>query len=281
MHIITKIFVVFAAVLAVLLSALSVAYSTNADRIVASVKDQRARVAALRAEVAAAASTHAEEVERIQAEVEELKQQVRDRTARLTSYERENQRLLAEAKAAQNDSLNVQSRIDQLSATASTQASLISSYRDEVQKLREDELRFTQREIELADRISDINGQLEVAVETNRALQEQIAQLREMVDGPGASRLASGPMSSRTQPVRARITDVRRDPGNGALLAAIDAGSNDRIREGMEMTIVRRGDFIAKFVVQSVTLNTAVGRVDTLNRSVDVLPGDMVSVVAR
>ena len=75
--------------------------------------------------------------------------------------------------------------------------------------------------------------------------------------------------------------DQSRDPGSGSLLAAIDAGSNDRIREGMELTISRRGSFVGKLVVNSVSLNTAVGSVDTLNRQIDVEPGDLVTVVTR
>ena len=93
--------------------------------------------------------------------------------------------------------------------------------------------------------------------------------------GPGGTR------SDGASAVRARITEIRRDPGSGSLLAAIDAGSNDRIREGMELTISRRGSFVGKLVVNSVSLNTAVGAVDTLNRTVEVQPGDLVTVVTR
>ena len=49
----------------------------------------------------------------------------------------------------------------------------------------------------------------------------------------------------------------------------------------MELTISRRGSFVGKLVVNSVSLNTAVGAVDTLNRDVSVEPGDLVTVVTR
>ncbi len=278
MHIITKIFVVFAAILSVLLSALSVAYSTNAERITSALRAERAGVASAKAQVAEQAAKGAAERAMLNQRIDDLMRVVREREGDLTNFERDNQRLLADAKQAQTGQMSVLSKIDQLGATVSTQASLIQSYREEVQKLREEELRSTQREIELSDHISDLSGQLEVAIETSRALQEQLVELRDQAGSSGPA-VASDPRAG--QPVRARITEVRRDPASGNMLAAIDAGSNDRIREGMEMSIIRRGSFVAKLVVQSVTLNTAVGRVDTLHRAVEVQPGDLVTVVAR
>ena len=216
----------------------------------------------------------------MQAQLDALSAQMRERDDDLTDFERDNQRLLADAKQAEAAQVSVMSKIDQLGATVSTQATIIKSLQEEVKTRRAEGLRFIQREIELTDRISDLSGQLEVAIETNRALQEQLAELRDMyADSPGA--VAGDGRPQATTAVRARITEVRRDPGSGSLLAAIDAGSNDRIREGMELTISRRGSFVGKLVVNSVSLNTAVGSVDTLNRSASVEPGDLVTVVTR
>ena len=280
MHIITKIFVVFAAILSVLLAALSVAYSANADRIVAGYKDAEARAAAANAAASEANSKAVALVSDMQAQLDALSAQMRERDDDLTDFERDNQRLLADAKQAEAAQVSVMSKIDQLGATVSTQATIIKSLQEEVKTRRAEGLRFIQREIELTDRISDLSGQLEVAIETNRALQEQLAELRDMyADSPGA--VAGDGRPQATTAVRARITEVRRDPGSGSLLAAIDAGSNDRIREGMELTISRRGSFVGKLVVNSVSLNTAVGSVDTLNRSASVEPGDLVTVVTR
>ena len=281
-HIITKIFVVFAAILSVLLAALSVAYSTNADRIVAGYKDIESRASAANAMAAEANTKVAAAVSDKQAELDALESQLRERDDDLTDFERDNQRLLADAKLAEAAQVSVMSKIDQLGATVSTQATIIKSLQDEVKERRTEGLRFIQREIELTDRISDLSGQLEVAIETNRALLEQLEELRDTYGGSGGPFAGDrGNQRGATLVVRARITEVRRDPGSGNLLAAIDAGSNDRIREGMELTISRRGSFIGKLVVDSVSLNTAVGSVDTLNRDVTVQPGDLVTVVTR
>lgn len=282
MHIITKIFVVFAAILSVLLAALSVAYSTNADRIVAGYKDIESRASAANAMAAEANTKVAAAVSDKQAELDALESQLRERDDDLTDFERDNQRLLADAKLAEAAQVSVMSKIDQLGATVSTQATIIKSLQEEVRERRTEGLRFIQREIELTDRISDLSGQLEVAIETNRALLEQLEELRDAYGGSGGPFAGDrGNQRGATLAVRARITEVRRDPGSGNLLAAIDAGSNDRIREGMELTISRRGSFIGKLVVDSVSLNTAVGSVDTLNRDVTVQPGDLVTVVTR
>ena len=283
MHIITKIFVVFAAILSVLLAALSVAYSTNADRIVAGYKDSESRASAANTSAAEAGSKAASAVTDMQARLDQLETQLRERDDDLTDFERDNQRLLAETKQAEAAQVSVMSKIDQLGATVSTQASIIKSLQDEVKERRAEGLRFIQREIELTDRISDLSGQLEVAIETNRALQEQLQELRDTYGNEPSVAGANGPRNpgNTASAVRARITEIRRDPGGGDLLAAIDAGSNDRIREGMELTISRRGSFVGKLVVNSVSLNTAVGSVDTLNRDVTVEPGDLVTVVTR
>jgi len=280
-HIITKIFVVFAAILSILLAALSVAYSTNADRIVAGYKEAESRAAAAHATASEANSKAGASVTDMQAKIDELEAQLRERDDDLTDFERDNQRLLAETKQAEAASVSVMSKIDQLGATVSTQASIVKSLQDEVKERRAEGLRFIQREIELTDRISDLSGQLEVAIETNRALQEQMQELRDTYGGGSVAGGTRGSQNDSSAAVRARITEIRRDPGSGNLLAAIDAGSNDRIREGMELTISRRGSFVGKLVVNSVSLNTAVGSVDTLNREVNVEPGDLVTVVTR
>lgn len=58
MHFVTKILVVAAAVLAILLAALTIAYSSNADRIVGSYYDMEAVKTATEASHAAQAAIH-------------------------------------------------------------------------------------------------------------------------------------------------------------------------------------------------------------------------------
>lgn len=279
MHPVTKILVVFAAILSVLLSALTIAYSANAQRIKEQYLDaQRAREAALAAK-SAQDSIHSEERARLEEEIASLEQQLNELERRKTSLQQDNAELLARVEQAESQRRATEARLDQLAASAQTQSTLIASYRDELSSLRQSELQSKQREIELADRISDLSAQLEVAVETNRALREQIAELRQQQE----TQVASGEGRSReraTRPVRATVTEVNTNQA-GDLLAQINAGSNDRLRENMELTIVQDGRFAGKLVLTSVELNEAVGRVDTLNLDTQVQPGATVLSAVR
>lgn len=277
MHIVTKILVVLAAVLSILLAALSVAYTANAERIRNDYLSVKADAQAANTAKSISDSTYAQQVERLGDEMAALKSEIARLESDKANLQRDNSQLMARVKEAEVNADGVLARIDQLAATAETQANLLAAYRGEVTGLRENELRYAQREIDLADRINDLGGQLEVAQETNRALQEQIAELQRVTgtSGPALAQQAG------STPFRARVTDVRRDPGSNAMLASIDAGSNDRLRENMELTITRNNEFIGKLVLQTVYLNEAIGRVDFLGRSGEVRQGDAVVSVVR
>lgn len=275
LHAVTKILVVFAVILSILLSALTVAYSANASRIKGQYMASEARATAFQSELQATTGRQAEERARFQAEMDAVNQQLNAALSEKASLQQEATRLTADLKQAQVELQGVQARIDQLAAMSQTQTLLISSYRDELSKLREDELRGKQREIQLADQINDLSGQLEVAIETNRALQEQLAELQQAASGAALAQGGSRPMVG--QPIQARITNVK--PGtNGALLAEIDAGSNDRLSRGMQLTIVQDGAFAGVLELDTVELNESVGVVK-LNRGKPIQAGAIVSTI--
>jgi len=278
-HPVTKILVVFAAILSVLLSALTIAYTANAQRIKEQYLDaQRAREAALAAK-AAQDAIHSEERARLEAEIASIEQTVNELEQQKTSLQQDNAQLLARVKRAESESQAIQGRLDELAATTRTQSTLISSYRDELSTLRQSELQGKQREIQLTDRISNLTAQLEVAMQTNRALREQIAELRQQFETEVASVETQRSLSA-TRPVRATVTELSQGPA-GDLLAQINAGSNDRLRAQMELTIVQDGQFAGKLVLTSVELNEAVGRVDTLNLGTNIRPGATVYSAVR
>lgn len=275
MHAVTKILVVFAVVLSLLLSALTVAYSANAKRIKSQYTDIQARANSYQAELQREQSKQAEDRARLQAEIDAVNQQLNETLSEKASLQQESTRLLADLKQAQVELQGVAARIDQLAAMSQTQAMLITNYRDELSKLREDELRSKQREIQLADQINDLGGQLEVAIETNRALREQLAELQQAAGGTtlafGADRPALG------QPIRARVTNVQQAP-NGKLIAEIDAGTNDRLGPGVELTIVQDDKFAGVLRLTSVELNEAIGEI-RLNQGRQIRTGDLVTTI--
>ncbi|MHC4976861.1 MAG: hypothetical protein ACYTF7_09695 [Planctomycetota bacterium] len=276
MHIVTKFLVVLSAVLAILLAALSVAYTANADRVRDEFKNLESQRDSLR-ETQSLLSTSNQQARNQQNQViAELEDQVEDSNRERLAVLDMNNQLDAERRTLQVNFQGMQSKIDQLTAAVDTQANLLASYRDEVRLLRDNELRYAQREIDLMDRINDIGGQLEVAQETNRSLQEQLIALQTQ---SGLGTAIAG--NDADAGVRARVTRVSRERGGDKLLASIDAGSNDSLRQNQELTIVRNNSFVAKLILENVALNESVGRIDTLGRNVEVRPGDMVVTSVR
>ena len=285
MHPLTKVLVVLAALLSIALAALTIAYTGNAEKIRAEFQSERELRQAAQDAAARDMTSHESERVRLRSENDALVSQIAGLTATIDNLQREGARLMADLQNAQAEGLGVQAKIDQLTATNQTLSNLIAQYRTEVTTLRENELRYAQREIELADRASDLSGQLEVAVENNRALQEQLVSLRDQLAsaaGGAAAGVSSVSDTIRPSfPISARVTDVRTD-ATGRVMVQIDAGSNDRLRERMELSLVRGGQFLGKVIVQAVDIEESVGRVDFLSMPVtEIRSGDMVMSVIQ
>ncbi len=275
MHAVTKILVVFAVVLSILLSALTVAFSANAERIKGQYQAIEAARNSVLADKRASDAQHSEERSRLQEGIDSVNQQLNSVISEKAGLQQEAARLLAQSKQAELQLQSVQARIDRFAATGSTQALLISSYRDELSKLRQEELSSKQREIQLADQINDLSGQLEVSIEASRALQEQLAELQQQ---SGTAQAAKGRgLPAPGMPIRARITKTQLAP-NGDMLAEIDAGSNDRLSQNMELTIIQDDRFAGVLTLTSVDLNQAVGRI-SLNKGQSIRQGSFVTTI--
>ncbi len=279
MHPLTKVLVVLAALLSIALSALTIAFTANADRVRREFEGERQLRIAAQDSVDRERNAHQTEKARLETELTSLQGTNTGLVGTVADLQRDNARILADLKSLEATGLSTQAKIDQLTAMNQTLTSLIAKYREEVTTLRENELRFARREIELGDRLADVTGQLEVAVENNRALQEQLVELRDQLATArtgGAGSSGGETVVKATTPVRARITGVRKD-SSGDVLVQIDAGSNSQLRANMELSIVRGEKFLAKVVVQAVDFAEAVGRVDFLGRQgLEIRPGDTV-----
>lgn len=281
MHVLTKILVVFCAVLSLLLAALTMAFATNADRIRANFDSERAlrlsSEAESRAQIAAAASAAATAEARLQASEndktslhESLSQLRSDATARRTELER--------AKA---DSDAIRNQTSQLNATAETQAGLIKSYREEVTRLRDELVTASKREIDLVDRINELTGQREVLEQNARALKEQLEETKLSLQSSssGAGRLAGA--AAVTEPrefsgplVRATVTEVTATETGE--LVTINEGSNRGLRENTLLHVIRGNDFVASVVLVRVEPGSSVGRVTLTAKGKNVLRDDVV-----
>jgi hypothetical protein len=278
-HPLTKVLVALAALLSIAVAAFTIAYTANADRVRSELLNERELARTAQDMAAKDKAAHAAEKAGWEQEKDALGRQVAEMDTRVSSLMQDNARLLADVKTREAEGLSAQAKIDQLSATNQTLSSLIAKYRDEVTGLRQAELGYARREIELSDRASDLQGQLEVAVESNRALQEQLVDARDQLQagrsGGTAARAGEGTLKA-SFPVRARVSSVRRDP-SGDVLVQIEAGSSDQLRERMELSLVRGSALLGKVVLQTVDINESVGKVDFLGRpAVEVREGDMV-----
>lgn len=283
MHIVTKVLVVVAAVLSVLLAGLSIAYTSNADRISREIRTERDRSAKAEAQVAEINAQADSERNALQQKISALESVITTLTTDSSKLQGEKAGLLAEAAELRQASATHGSQIDQFTAVIKTYAELNKAQSEELAKLRDRELQNARREIELADRINDLSSQLEVCNETGRSMQERLVQIQDdlaRAQGGGGAAAAAGADAAAflkaPRDFRGRVTSVRRE-SDGSMMISIDAGTNDQLRERMKLSIVR-DRFIATMVLTKVDQNEAVGRVELLNPAApgDVQIGDLV-----
>ncbi len=286
MHTVTKVLVLFAAVLCVLLAALTMAYSANADAIVKGMRDAQTKYANQEAVNSAIQADFGTQKSKLSEQANSLSTQVTSLQATITQLQGERSQLQSEKKAAEARADDVQHKIDQLGTTADTQAQLIKTYSGEVTKLRENELSWKKREIELADRINELESQREVLEGSVRALQEQLAEARRQIEQGGAAAAQASPGGSRepytpTFAVAGRVTRVQTDMATGLPVATINIGSNNQVRENMKLAITRGDQFIANVVIRKVDLQWSLGEIDYLSKkNVSVQEGDVVKNLA-
>lgn len=285
MHILSKIFVVVAAVLSILLAGLTMAYAVNADRVLADYSAEQARRIAADGARSAAIDTHSVDRGRLQASISDLNNALAARDSQIRDLQIGVAREIVAKRDAQSQRDEILNKTKILEETSRTQAKLLEGYRTEVTSLRDSEVVFRQRELELEDRINDLESQREVLEQTMRALQEQLVEVRTtLADAQsGGSTGTSAGTDSTTRAfvdsgplITARIDKIEKDPTTGQLFATINAGTNDRIRDNMQLYIGRNNEFIAHLVITKTDLNYSVGRIDLLGRAVTVQTGDTV-----
>ncbi|MDX2116117.1 MAG: hypothetical protein SFZ24_10945 [Planctomycetota bacterium] len=272
MHIVTKFLIVCAAVLSMLLAGLTIAYTSNAGTLRSAVRLSENRATQAEAQARSVTAAAAQERESLQQKINDLETAVQQAVSRMADLQGENAKLLADNNALKQGALTHQAQIDQFTAVVQTYAALNKSQSDELNLLRNKELEYARKEIDLSDRINDLMGELEVARETGRGLQEQLVEARQALDRvqQGGTAASAGVLSAEDALLRApmnfrsTITTVQQDPA-GNTLVGIPAGSSDGLRENMKLSVVREG-FLATVVLERVDQNESVGRVDFLGR---------------
>ncbi|MEM1330164.1 MAG: hypothetical protein AAGG07_06355 [Planctomycetota bacterium] len=274
MHIFTKVLVCFAAVLAILLSALTMTYAASSNAITADYKDAVAARSAMERSLEEQTRQLTQVLQDTELEQATLNSALAERDAQVRRLQSENVRLLGEKRAAEASRDSIENQIAQLGETTQTQIALIESYRNEVGDLRSNELRFRNEKLQLEDRINDLESQREVLEQTTRALQEQLAELQTAISETNAIASGIGTESAATA-IRGTVEEVSTDV-SGRLLVKIDLGTNDSIRENMKLYVTRGGQFLANMTIIETDLNFAVGELDDLGLGTTVQAGDAV-----
>jgi len=281
-HILTKVFVLIASVLSIMMAALAISYSVNADRITADYNDSQAAAVAAINDQAAQKAAHGQERAALQEDKNKLQDELASRDADTRRLEASNSELRIALRQAEAARESISSKIAQLGVTTETQAKIIDEYKTELSRLREAELSWRNDKIDLEKSLSDLESQVIVYEQVKRALQEQIEELRLAMNnlqngGGSASASVQGPTDISGPLIRGSIDKVLVDPDSGDTLVKINLGSNDRIRENTRLYIHRDNTiYLGELVIFSVDLNHAVGRVAYVAKDQSIRAGDQV-----
>lgn len=277
MHILTKVFVLFAAVLSILMAALSISYTVNADRITADYRNAMAAKEKAESDRAAFASTQGQQLAAMEESLQASRNELATREADIRRLEAANTELRINLRQAEAARESITAKIAELGIAVETQAKIIDEYKTELSRLRQAELDYRDEKIDIEKQLSDLESQVIVYEQVKRALDEQIEDLRRslaMAQNGGVEPTQARAAVDLTGPiVRGRVDQVRTDPATGQMLVQVNLGSNDRLRENTRLYVHRGSTYLGELVVFQVDLNHAVGRmsytVDGMNIRAD------------
>jgi len=265
-HILTKVFVLFAAVLSIMMASLAISFSVNADRILADYDNALEKAQSAEMELGAFKAVGGQEKATLEADKNRLQNELASRDAENRRLEAANSELRISLRQAESERVSITSKIAQLGVTTETQANIIAEYKDELSRLRVDELDYRDDKIDLEKQLGDLESQVIVYEQVKRALQEQLEEVRRMVGNGGSTATVAFNDNAATEipgaPISGRIDEVRTDPSTGDLLVKINLGTNDRISNNSRMYVHRSGaTYLGELVVFRVDMNHAVARV--------------------
>lgn len=279
MHILTKVFVLIAAVLSIMMASLAIAYSVNVDRVTADYRDMQAAKLTAEAELGAQRSIHGQESAALEEDLVALRDELASRNADTRRLEAATSDLRIKLRQAEAARESISARISQLGVTTETQARIIDEYKNENDRLRDDELAYRDEKIDLEKAISDLESQVIVYEQVKRALQEQIAEMQRESSGTAvaANNAGNDIVTEMTQLVRGSIDQVMDDPNTGSTRVRINLGSNDRVRANTRLYIIRDNNmYLGDMIIESVDLNHAVGRIAFVKDNQSIREGDQV-----
>lgn len=282
MHILTKVFVLCASVLSIMMAALAISYSVNADRVTADYRDAVATAVTVTNDLAAVKAAQGHEKAALQDDLSALQDELASRDADSRRLEASNSELRIALRQAEAARESISSKIVQFVVTTETQAKIIDEYKTELGRLRDAELSWRNDKIDIEKSLSDLESQVIVYEQVNRSLRERIAELQTAF--ANAANGNSSDSSSASMPtevagplIRGTIDEVMTDPASGDRLVKINLGTNDRIQVNTRLYIHRGNSiYLGELVIFQVDLNHAVGTVTYVAQNQSIRSGDQV-----
>jgi hypothetical protein len=281
-HVLTKAFVVIAAILCAALSTLVIAYAVNTNSISADYRNvlaQNTVLAARNGEVAAQAAT---ERGNLMAQLQDAANANAQLQSQLASLQTERTNLLTQKNTAEQARLSLDAKIAEIGETVKVQASIIDALRGENSTLRQNELTHRQQALDMDNRVADLETQKEVLEQRYRALSEQLAELKRQSDAvlsgavASAAGIADQPFEYRGPVIRGTVQEVSPDPATNRQMARISVGTNDRVAKNMKFAVIRDNAFLCNLIVVEADMKWALATVQTLGKNVSVQPGDQI-----
>ncbi len=270
MHLLTKIFIVLVSLLAVVLVPLVVVYAYNEDNFKSRYLVASGQTAAANQKLESEQIAHAAKVAELQGQIADLSRGTEDLVRARDQATAEIRTLQKDRDLARTDQAKVRTDLAMLASAADANQQILQKLLAEVQTVRAEALSAERKLVELDEELRDKASQLDVAVAARRAMHEELQQLKEesakareqvtmyqarfgSLEEPGAAIIV--PVAPQID-LDATVLSVQR---GDQVLAEINAGSRDGVKEGWEMDLARNKQFLAKLRIIRVDINRATG----------------------
>ncbi len=278
MHVLTKVFAVFAAVLSLVLATLTMGMAFNISEVSGALRSAEATAATEKAQKDAEVNRAAEERSRLERQLADSSNEVARLRSVNTGLDTENAQLRTDVSRERESSQAIQTQIGDFDKTVAALTRLNESYRTQIGQMRSESARIRSESLALEDRLNDRESEQGVLNQQIRALQEQLAAAEIASQGGGAvaSTLAIKPFDFSGPIITTRISSMARDDATGDQLVELSAGSTDRMSKNMRLYVTRGSQWIADIVVIRTDLNQSVARVKLMAKDQSIQNNDVV-----
>lgn len=272
--VLTKVFVVLATILAVLLVPLMIAYINNTDHFKTAYETEKAlkgvaetRTAIVEASLARSQESQATALAKVNTEKAGLEAQIQNITGKFNAEQ------VAKINA-ENELATKNAQISQLTAGQEQAGKIIADQAKQLDELQNKFMTTEKRFVEVSNVLEEKTTTLATLTEQVRLIQEQLKDAQDelakrqtqqvtVTNGTGTTGSASPAAPLPAVTIRGQITAV--EAVGDQTFVAINVGRQDNVAEGMHFIIHQGDQYLGSVTITKVDLNSAAGRV-TLQR---------------